>query len=392
MNETQSDASILIVDDVLRNIQVLGTMLRKAGYGIQTAQNGTQALKAVEAEPPDLILLDVMMPQMDGFETCKRLKAAKETRDIPIIFLTAKTETEEIVKGFELGAVDYLTKPVGSEELLVRVNTHLELKNARHQIEQLLSKTLMGSLKVLMDILSMVHPEIFSQASRLKRYAGDIARFLKLPGVWRFELAALLSHIGCIILPAETLKKLHCGQDLSKAGEEEYRTHPAVGRNLLSNIPRLELVAEMIGHQQDILEAGDSQKPLGEWDTAAIGGQILKAVIECDRLSLKDESPSAVLNQMRSGKGDYVPEVLDALEKAQTGEAEMVIQSVRLTDLREGMILGEDIASIAGVKLIGKGSELSTNLILFLKRFSKPLRIKYPIHVQVRDKSKTAWL
>ena len=107
MEYPTKNAHVLVVDDTTRNIQVLGTILRQEGYEINVAQNGLQALQMVERVPPDLILLDVMMPQLDGFETCKRLKASEKTKEIPVIFLTAKTETEDIMKGFELGAVDY---------------------------------------------------------------------------------------------------------------------------------------------------------------------------------------------------------------------------------------------------------------------------------------------
>ena len=113
MNEETGKSRILVVDDTLKNIQVLGTILRKQGYQINIAKSGLQALEVVEKIPSDLILLDVMMPELDGFETCKRLKASDKTRDIPVIFLTAKVETEDIVKGFELGAVDYVTKYLG---------------------------------------------------------------------------------------------------------------------------------------------------------------------------------------------------------------------------------------------------------------------------------------
>ncbi len=125
MDELNRGLLILIVDDTPRNLQVLGTMLRKEGYSIILAQNGLQALEATEKAPPDLILLDVMMPELDGFETCKRLKENPATREIPVIFLTARIETEDIVKGFELGAVDYVTKPFNATELLVRVGSHL---------------------------------------------------------------------------------------------------------------------------------------------------------------------------------------------------------------------------------------------------------------------------
>ena len=132
---TDKGARILIVDDTLQNIQVLGTVLREENYQINVAQNGLQALDVVAKVPPDLILLDVMMPELDGFETCKRLKADAATRDIPVIFLTAKVETEDIVHGFELGAVDYVTKPFNATELLARVHTHLELLSLRRELE-----------------------------------------------------------------------------------------------------------------------------------------------------------------------------------------------------------------------------------------------------------------
>ncbi len=125
-------ATLLIVDDTPKNIQVLGKILSSKGYNIHVAQNGLQALERLEKIVPDLILLDVMMPELDGFKTCERLKHIPVLQEIPIIFLTAKTESDDIVKGFELGAVDYVTKPFNSAELLARVHTHLQL---RHEIQ-----------------------------------------------------------------------------------------------------------------------------------------------------------------------------------------------------------------------------------------------------------------
>jgi len=125
---------ILVVDDVARNLQVLCNILAKEKYRLAVARNGKQALETAEKVTPELILLDVMMPELDGFEVCKRLRNSPGTRDIPVIFLTAKTELESIVKGFEIGAVDYVTKPFNETELLARVRTHLELKRAREEL------------------------------------------------------------------------------------------------------------------------------------------------------------------------------------------------------------------------------------------------------------------
>ncbi len=135
--KNQKPFLILIVDDVETNLQLLGNILQEQNYDVSFASNGQDALSILETELPDLILLDVMMPEMDGFEVCERVKSNQQTKDIPVIFLTAKAETEEILKGFELGAVDYVTKPFNSSELLARVHTHLSLKRAKEELWEL---------------------------------------------------------------------------------------------------------------------------------------------------------------------------------------------------------------------------------------------------------------
>ncbi len=125
---------VLAVDDILQNLQVLGAILMDEGYEVSIAQSGIEALEALEHDTPDLILLDVMMPNMTGFEVCEKIKQNPTLAAIPIIFLTAKSEIEDIVRGFKLGGVDYITKPFNKDELLVRINTHLNLKFARDLI------------------------------------------------------------------------------------------------------------------------------------------------------------------------------------------------------------------------------------------------------------------
>ena len=125
--------SILIVDDVPANLELLAGILRKHGYEPRPVPNGKLALSAAKADPPDLILLDINMPEMDGFEVCARLKADKALKHIPVLFLTAFTETADKVKAFSMGAVDYITKPFQLEEVCARVDTHLRLR--RFQVE-----------------------------------------------------------------------------------------------------------------------------------------------------------------------------------------------------------------------------------------------------------------
>jgi len=130
-------ADILIVDDIPENLNLLCQTLESFGYNVIAVPSGKMALKIAARTPPDLIILDILMPEMDGFETCRRLKADKRLADIPVIFLTAKHETESLVAGFRVGGVDYITKPFENEEVMVRVQTHLKI---HHLAQELLEK------------------------------------------------------------------------------------------------------------------------------------------------------------------------------------------------------------------------------------------------------------
>lgn len=135
ISDQNGNLNILIIDDLPQNIQILGNILKQENYSISYSQSGKAALAQVKSNKIDLILLDIMMPQMDGFEVCEILKNDPDTQDIPIIFLTARTDTDSIVKGFQLGAQDYVTKPFSAEELLARVKTHLALKRQSEQLK-----------------------------------------------------------------------------------------------------------------------------------------------------------------------------------------------------------------------------------------------------------------
>jgi len=128
--------NILIVDDTPENLSVLRKMLTEHGYRVRPALSGEIALKAVEADIPDLVLLDIMMPGMDGFEVCEKLKSDDRTRDIPVLFISALIETEDKVRGFKAGGVDYIIKPFHAAEVLARVETHLMLRNLQKKIQE----------------------------------------------------------------------------------------------------------------------------------------------------------------------------------------------------------------------------------------------------------------
>jgi len=139
MNHTDpnvlSCSNILVVDDSPANLRILMSILGKVGYKVRPANNGQLALMAVEKEPPDLILLDIMMPGLDGYEVCEHLKANEQTRDIPVIFISALSGVFDKVNAFNAGAVDYIPKPFEEAEILARIKTHLALQNMQKQLE-----------------------------------------------------------------------------------------------------------------------------------------------------------------------------------------------------------------------------------------------------------------
>lgn len=161
------EPQILIVDDSPTNATALLAILQQAGFNVVVANNGESALKKVKETPPSLILLDVMLPEMDGFEICLRLKQIKEAQDIPVIFMTALSKIEDKVKGLSMGAVDYVTKPLQKEEVIARVNVHLKLSNLNKQLEAQ-SQELKVTLKQLQESqLQLIQNEKMSTLGQL---------------------------------------------------------------------------------------------------------------------------------------------------------------------------------------------------------------------------------
>jgi signal transduction histidine kinase len=162
---------VLVVDDTPTNIQVLFDLLDAAGYRVAIAKSGEIALQRIQRHLPDLILLDVMMPGMDGFEVCRRLKADPQTRDIPVLFMTALTDTVNKVQGLQLGAVDYLTKPIQHEEVMARIRVHLQLRSLQRSLEQQVRDRTAELNQALEDLqatqVQLIHGEKMSALGQL---------------------------------------------------------------------------------------------------------------------------------------------------------------------------------------------------------------------------------
>ena len=179
MESNELKKIVLLVDDAPSNIQVVNSILKDL-YKIRIATNGPKALELVKvAPPPDLILLDVLMPGMDGYEVCMRLKADPETKDIPVIFLTGQTETQDETRGFEVGAVDYIHKPFSPAVVKARVQTHLVLRGIREQLAQQLlaiQKELETARLIQQSILPESVPQIDVPRNRRALRSYDLGR------------------------------------------------------------------------------------------------------------------------------------------------------------------------------------------------------------------------
>jgi sigma-B regulation protein RsbU (phosphoserine phosphatase) len=185
-----SGANILIVDDTPANLRLLSQMLAEAGYHVRPLPDGALALAAARAEPPDLILLDIKMPGMDGYQVCQRLKAEAETRDIPIIFISALDAVQDKVNAFSAGGVDYVTKPFHAEEVLARVATHLALRELQKQLQEA-NETMARELALAGEIQASFLParapvipgwQMSAVLRPARQASGDFYDFLSLPG------------------------------------------------------------------------------------------------------------------------------------------------------------------------------------------------------------------
>ncbi|MBW3596027.1 MAG: response regulator [Planctomycetes bacterium] len=220
-SDAAQPASILVVDDTAANLQVLAGMLKERGYKVRPVLSGKLALLAAERDPPDLILLDINMPEMNGYEVCQRLKADDALAGIPVIFISALTEQLDKVKAFAIGGVDYLTKPFQMEELQARVETHLKLRRLQIELEEYsqsleaarerLALDLELARQVQRGLLPLRLPEIpgyefFAHYESAHEVGGDYYDFILLP---RQRVAVLLGDVcGKGVVAALLMAKL----------------------------------------------------------------------------------------------------------------------------------------------------------------------------------------
>jgi putative two-component system response regulator len=250
--------NVLIVDDIAKNIDLLKGILSEH-YQIQIAKSGKMALNIIESKAPDIILLDIMMPEMNGFEVCRILKSDPKTAEIPVIFLTALTDMSHEKEGFEVGCVDFITKPISPLTTLARVETHLKIYenhlNNKHLIKlrtKELDSLLASAIGMLADVGHLNDTDTGVHMWRMADYSAALARSIgwSESEVELLQLAAPLHDTGKVGIPDSILKSPN------KLTEDEWvsmRQHPDIGYQILSksNAPLFKLASTIaLGHHE----------------------------------------------------------------------------------------------------------------------------------------------
>ena len=367
--DTLNQETILIVDDIPDNMALLSDML-KDYYKIKVANSGEKALRIMSAEkPPDILLLDILMPDMNGFDVCHKLKENPLLKDVPIIFVSALTHTDDIVRAFKEGGVDYVTKPFQIEEVLARVNVQMELKRSKAELQSLLSKTLTGSIQVMIDLLTLSNPMLLKQSNRIRRYARELMS--KIPinpqQVWIVDIAVMLSQIGCLSISEQTLRKRNSGIHLNLDETRLFEQHPSIGADILARIPRMEKIAEIIRNQL----VHPTKLQYEKSDIVFIGSAILNMLLKYDLLVCQGVPPIRAVNTLKNQSSPYTQMLVNHLEAMINAEMNVPEISICVGALEPGMVLKEDILNHADVVLLSKGTEMSAGLVQILERFYK---------------------
>ena len=373
---------VLCVDDEEFILEGIASNLRKS-FKITTAKSGQEALELIEQEETfPIIISDMRMPGMDGAQFLKQ--ARQVSPDSIRILLTGHADLEAAISVVNEGKIfRYLTKPCPVKEL----KTILEEAVGQYQKKQVqrdvLMQTLRGSVQVLTEVLGLINPVAFSRGCRIQRIVEVMAEHLELTDIWEFEVAAMLSQLGCVTLHPDTLNKVGSGHPLEQDETELYESHPAITRDLIKTVPRMESIAEMIAHQLDDFPTQELSGDIRLEDRNVVGSQLLRIAIDFDQLTFSGLEKSEAEAELQQNAGAYDPRLLACLTQIEIPEPPRVERFATLDELAIGMIFEEAVLSKAGVALVSAGSEVNFTLIDRLKRFSDDVGLEEPFKVTV---------
>ncbi len=362
---------VLFVDDE-QNVLVGIMRVLRGRFDVALATGADQALQMLASgQRFQVIVSDMRMPGMDGSQLLAR--ARQVDPDMVRLILSGHSDLDAAVRAINDGSVfRFLIKPM-EREALVQV---LEAAVAQHKLmtaeRELLERTLAGSVSALAEVLGLANPVAFGRARRARRIAAAICEELKVPQRWAIEVAALLSQVGAVMLPPDTVARWYAGQPLSEEERTMVQRLPKVGDQLLAHIPRMEPVREILA---SLGEKG------GE---ASLGARVVRVALDLeDRLSRGDEVVSAIAT-LRTEAPPADQLVLDAcgrLKNLVLGRS--TSRPLPIASLQEGQVLSEDVRTKAGGLLITRGHELTVALMGHLRNYQKTVGVAEPLYVEV---------
>jgi FixJ family two-component response regulator len=388
---------ILMVDDEDAVLVGYQRMFRNE-FQIETAPGGAAALAALEATGPYAVVVsDMRMPEMDGTQLLRKVKLAAP--DAVRIMLTGDADVRSAVSAVNEGSIfRFLTKPCNKDTLGKALTAGLMQHRLLTAEKDLLENTLQGSIQVLTEVLSLVNPTAFGRALRVRRYIHHVATRMALPSPWRFEVAAMMSQLGCVTLHPETIEAVYAGRPLPPDEQKRFDAHPGVARDLLSKIPRMEPIAWMIAHQNDSAAAGAATGTTTGGDVAKaatadmrLGSNLLRATLAFDELVSKGLSQAEAASRLSREHTGFDPRIFEALAQL---DGEKKGREVRSCDVDElipyDMVLEEELRTKTGMLLVAKGQDITPTLILKLKNFLEKGAIGRKVAISAKNRTKAA--
>ncbi len=375
---------VLFVDDEPNVLAAFKRQLYR-NFEVYTAVGGEQGLEILETKGPfPVVVADMNMPGMNGIRFLIRVKEINP--ETVRIMLTGNSTLETAIAAVNEGNIfRFLTKPCPPEQLSRTLEAGIRQYELVTAEKELLEKTLRQSIHVLTEVLSMVNPTAFGRASRVSRVVRDICRLLDVEDSWQAEIAAMLSQIGCVVVPEETLLKAYKGGPLSHEESEMFYNHVKVGTDLISNIPRLEAIAEIVAYQEKLFDGTGLPEDAKRGRAIPLGARILKVALDFDTLVASGHSPEEACLIMETRHGWYDPDVLSALKHLADLRRVEEIKFLKVEELIPGMILADDVKTTSGVLVIKKGQEVIPSMKVRLLNYKRAMGIAEPLKVVVRD-------
>jgi response regulator RpfG family c-di-GMP phosphodiesterase len=372
---------ILFVDDEPNILAGFKRQLR-GSFNVETAIGGEQGLQMLATEPFAVVVTDFRMPGMDGVQFLTH--ALEVSPDTVRMMLTGHAELSQAIDAINEGNIfRFLTKPCAPEALNKALNAALEQYRLLHLERDLMEKTLSNVIRLLTDVLAMANPLAFSQTLRIRKIVRQITTSLKTYDSWMYQLAAMLSQLGCIALPDELLRKAHSLQPLTRSEESMYASHPLIAYKLLQSIPRIDMIAEIVRDQAKPYEDFQGASASPEQRKVELGAQILKVAVDYDCMTQAGMIHEAIQQHMRLHNRRYNPQVVQALGEREILSKEWQVCMMTTAQVEPGMIADEDICAKTGEVLLPHNQEFSMLSLERLKLFSDTVGVVEPFRVLV---------